>query len=131
MLDFIFQNVPQVTPPAGMTVEQLVSGVVGTMVPFLAQIVRNQVIELKGLQALALSIIVSAVLTLWGYLSLDTTPTTGEFLTNLSVCFASAQLVYNSLQKGAVSQVANLAVGLPTLTGTPQPELEKEEAQTD
>lgn len=109
----MFEQMQQVQPPAGMTVEQFVSGALGTLVPFLTQLVRNHLIQLNGRVALLASVLIAVAVTALGYVQLDPTPTLGEFLTNAALCFGTSQVLYNALEKGRVSRLTNAAVGLP------------------
>jgi hypothetical protein len=93
--------------------DQFVSGLAGVVVPFVAQLVRNHVLKLDGRMALLLSVGISLTVTAIGYVQLDATPTLGEFLANAGLCFATSQLVYNSLEKETVSGIASKATGLP------------------
>lgn len=99
--------------PAPLPLDQFVSGLAGVVVPFVAQLIRNHVLKVDGRMALLLSVGIALGITAVGYAQLDPTPTLGEYLANAGLCFATSQVVYNTLEKEAISGIASKATGLP------------------
>lgn len=100
-----------------MTLDQFVNGALGALVPFLVQLIRNHVVELNGRAAVLLAAAISIGVTAIGYYRLDPTPSFGELATNAGLCFATAQAVYNSLEKARLDRLVG---------GAKEPESEAE-----
>lgn len=81
------------------------SSFAGIATTWITQLVRHKLIKLHGSNALFFSLGVSLFCTVLAYFNLDKTPTITEFLSNLSVCIALSQVVYNTLSKEFLSTI--------------------------